>query len=98
MRAQIAADPAAEVHGALHCLLLRLQPDLETGFKGREGAMTTEEGAAIVQRFLAPAGFDLRYTPARYFSWDRAAREASPLAVPSLRRGTASQHNLRLSA
>lgn len=77
MRTQVAADPAAEVHAALHCLLLRLQPDLETGFKGREGAMLTEEGAATLERFLAPVGFDLRYNPARYFSWDRAARERS---------------------
>lgn len=30
---QVAADPHAEVHASLHCLLLRLQPDLETGFK-----------------------------------------------------------------
>jgi hypothetical protein len=84
-RAQVAADPAAEVHGALHGLLLRLQPDLEAGFKGKEGALATQEGDAIVQRFLAPAASDLRYHPDRYFSWDRAAREGALFWLPSSR-------------
>lgn len=40
--------------------------------QGREGAVLGDEGDAIVARWLAPAAFDLRYNPHRYFSWDRA--------------------------
>ena len=73
MRAQVADDTHAAIHGSLHRLLDAIKPDIDAALKFGEGLSLEDKGAELAESVASLASYDLRYNPRSLRSWDSLA-------------------------